>query len=178
MSVDPGVVDANILIYALDADAPQHAVSRRLLEEAQRETPATLCVTSQILCEFYSIVTNTRRVPKPLSSADALAAIARMPGFLLVLPAPATVVDELLSLLRRHPITGGEVFDSQIVAVMKINGINRCVRPCRERTIVLCGYSTRFRDGRKIKPGWQSGLARTWFVVLGVVFAIWATRQI
>jgi hypothetical protein len=31
MSVEPGIVDANILIYALDADAPQHLACRTLL---------------------------------------------------------------------------------------------------------------------------------------------------
>jgi predicted nucleic acid-binding protein len=51
MSVEPGIVDTNVLVYALDADAPQHQASRTLLE-AGLDAPATLCVTSQILCEF------------------------------------------------------------------------------------------------------------------------------
>jgi predicted nucleic acid-binding protein len=58
----PGIVDANVLVYAIDADAPQHVVSRALLDVA-RDSSTTLYVTSQILCEFYSIVTNARRVP-------------------------------------------------------------------------------------------------------------------
>jgi hypothetical protein len=32
MSVEPGLVDTNVLVYALDADAAQHASSRALLE--------------------------------------------------------------------------------------------------------------------------------------------------
>ena len=60
MSVEPGIVDTNVLVYALDADAPQHEAARALLE-AGREAFTTLFVTSQILCEFYSIVTNPRR---------------------------------------------------------------------------------------------------------------------
>jgi predicted nucleic acid-binding protein len=63
MGVEPGLVDANVLVYAMDADAPQHAASRALLDAA-RESSTTLYATSQILCEFYSIVTNARRVPK------------------------------------------------------------------------------------------------------------------
>ena len=66
MPLEPGIVDANVLVYALDADAPQHAAARALIEAA-RDTSTTLFVTSQILCEFYSIVTNARRVPKPRS---------------------------------------------------------------------------------------------------------------
>jgi predicted nucleic acid-binding protein len=39
MSLEPGIVDANILIYAMDADAPQHAhrvlYSKRLVPAQQ-----------------------------------------------------------------------------------------------------------------------------------------------
>jgi predicted nucleic acid-binding protein len=60
MSVEPGVLDANILVYALDAGAPQHAISRALIEAA-RDPATALYLTSQVLCEFYSVVTNPRR---------------------------------------------------------------------------------------------------------------------
>jgi predicted nucleic acid-binding protein len=82
-------------------------------------------VTSQILCEFYSIVTNARRVPKPRSPEDALSAIAALLVFLHVLPIPARTVEGWMDLLRRHPVTGGDVFDLQIVATMQANGIQR-----------------------------------------------------
>ena len=61
MPAETGIVDANILVYAMDSDAPQHAVSRTLLEAGQQAS-LVLYVTPQILCEFYSIVTNPRRV--------------------------------------------------------------------------------------------------------------------
>jgi predicted nucleic acid-binding protein len=35
MLVEPGVLDANILAYAVNADAAQHAASRALLEAAR-----------------------------------------------------------------------------------------------------------------------------------------------
>jgi predicted nucleic acid-binding protein len=34
-------------------------------------------------------------------------------------------VEGWLELLRRHPVTGGDVFDLQIVATMQANGIQR-----------------------------------------------------
>lgn len=85
MSVEPGIVDANVLVYALDADAPQHHACRRLLDEG-RSGATTLYVTSQILCEFYSIVTNPRRVAKPRDAADTIAAIVGLLSFLHMLP--------------------------------------------------------------------------------------------
>ena len=123
MSVEPGIIDTNVLVYALDADAPQHAAARALLETARADTTAPLFVTSQILCEFYSIVTNPRRVPKPRSAAEAIAAISDLLAFLQVLPVPAHAIDGLLDLLRRHPVTAGDVFDLQIVATMQANGV-------------------------------------------------------
>lgn len=93
--------------------------------ETARDGSTTLYVTSQILCEFYSIVTNVQRVPKRRSSADALGAIAGLLVFLHVLPVPVHTVDGWLDLLRRHPVTGGDVFDLQIVATMLANGVQR-----------------------------------------------------
>jgi predicted nucleic acid-binding protein len=110
--------------YALDADAPQHLASRGLLNAA-RTGANTLFVTSQILCEFYSIVTNPRRIAKPRSPADAIAAIGGLLSFLHILPIPARAVEGWLHLLRRLPVTGGEVFDLQIVATMLANGVRR-----------------------------------------------------
>ena len=49
MSVEPGVLDANTLVYAVEADAPRHAISRALIEAA-RDRATTLYLTSQVLC--------------------------------------------------------------------------------------------------------------------------------
>jgi predicted nucleic acid-binding protein len=124
MSPEPGLLDTNVLIYAMDADAPQHAASRALLEAA-RSGFTTLYVTSQILCEFYSVVTSARRVTKPISPDDAVRAISNLLAFLTVLPVPAATVETWLDLLRQHPVRGGDVFDLQIVATMQANGIHR-----------------------------------------------------
>jgi len=126
MSVDPGVLDANVLAYAVDAEAPQHAASRALLDAAI-DPSVTLYVTSQILCEFYSLITNPRRVRAVSSAAEALSIISAMlalPG-LYVLPTPSRAVAGWMQLLQRHPVTGGDVFDLQIVATMQANGIQR-----------------------------------------------------
>ncbi len=124
MSVEPGVVDANVLVYAMDADAPQHAASRALLDAARDES-TTLYVNSQILCEFYSVVTNPRRVSTPRSAADAVNVISGLLAFLHVLPIPARSVEGWLDLLRRRPVIGGAVFDLQITAAMLANNVHR-----------------------------------------------------
>ena len=56
----PGIVDTYVLVYALDADASQHAAARDLLEAARADASTTLFVTSQILCEFYASTRTTQ----------------------------------------------------------------------------------------------------------------------
>jgi hypothetical protein len=126
MSVEPGLVDANVLVYAVDTAAPQHSSSRALLDAA-RDPKTTLFVTSQILCEFYSIITNARRVTvarSPVDALHALSAVLALPG-IHVLPTPARAVIGWMDLLKRRPVTGGDVFDLQLVATMKANGVAR-----------------------------------------------------
>ena len=125
MSLDPGIVDANILVYAMDADAPQHAAARALLDTARVDPATTLYVTSQVLCEFYSVITNPRRVKKARSTADALQALAGLLAFLHVLPIPARTVEGWMELLRRRQVIGGDVFDLQLIATMLANGVLR-----------------------------------------------------
>ena len=126
MSVEPGLLDANILVYAVDVGAAHHAASLSLLEAARN--PATvLYLTSQVLCEFYSIVTNPRRIAAPFSPAeaiDAISALLALPGIRL-LSTPARAVAGWMALLQRHPVTGGDVFDLQLVATMQAHDIRR-----------------------------------------------------
>ena len=126
MKIEPGLLDANILVYAMDVGAPQHTASQRLLQAARN--PATvLYLISQVLCEFYSIVTNPRRIAVPYSPAEALQAIEALlalPGIRL-LRTPEHAVRIWIGLLQRHPVTGSAVFDLQLVATMLANGIQR-----------------------------------------------------
>jgi len=126
MSVEPGIVDTNVLAYAVNADVPQQAASRALLAAA-RDSSTTLYITVQILCEFYSVITNPRRVAAPSSPAEALrivSALLASPG-IRILPILGRTVPALMELLRDHPVKGAEIFDLQIVAVMKANNIRR-----------------------------------------------------
>jgi uncharacterized protein len=126
MSVEPGVIDANILVYAVNSDAPQHRSSRKLLEAAL-DPAVKLYVTSQILCEFYSLITNPKRIAVASPAATAVQMIGDLldlPG-LAVLATPPQAVETLVELLRRHPVTGGRVFDLQIVATMLANRVHR-----------------------------------------------------
>jgi predicted nucleic acid-binding protein len=126
MPVEPGVIDANVLAYAMNADAEQHTASRALVETA-RDPATALYVTSQILCEFFSVITNARRFPRACSSADGrriVTALLMLPG-IRVLPIPRSVISIWMKLLESRPVSGGAIFDLQIAATMLANEVTR-----------------------------------------------------
>lgn len=86
-----------------------------------------MCLCSQVLAELFAVVTDHRRVSQPRTPAEATAAIEFMlsrPGMIL-LPTPGGTVTRWLDLARREPVTGGGIFDVQLVATMLENGVRR-----------------------------------------------------
>lgn len=96
------------------------------MEEAL-DPGALLYVTPQILCEFYSVVTNPKRIAPAFTAAEATQMIVDLldlPG-LHVLATPALAAQKLTDLLKRRSITAAGVFDLQIVATMQANDVQR-----------------------------------------------------
>jgi len=120
------LLDANLLVYTLYRNMPQYRDARYTLERTQEEN-AALCVSSQVLAEFYSTITNPKRVTAPFTSAAALREVEKIcsASGVTVLPMPVDVVDRWVTLLRRHPVTRKRVFDLQLIATMLANGVER-----------------------------------------------------
>jgi hypothetical protein len=126
MNADRVAVDANVLVYALYRDTAQNVASRAWLDRAQSGEMG-LCLTSQVLAEFFSIVTNAKRVSEPRTPDEAIAAIEALIALkgVTILPAPSEATSRWLEMLRQHPVRGGTVFDLQLVATMAANGVER-----------------------------------------------------
>ena len=126
MPEDLALVDANVLVYATYPESEHHVPARALLDRAQ-SGQVRLCVTSQILAEFYAVVTDSRRVTEPRQPEEAIEAVQdflHMPG-LTLLPMPADVVPRWIDLARKYPVTRGAIFDIQLVASMLANDVPR-----------------------------------------------------
>lgn len=65
------LVDANLLLYAYNADAPSHAASRAWLEEAL-SSPAPFGLAWQTIMAFIRIATHGRAFPEPLTLDEAV----------------------------------------------------------------------------------------------------------
>ena len=68
------LLDLNVLLYAVNEDAPHHARARRWLEETLSGTETVAFSWSAIL-GFLRLSTRASVFPKPLSVDDAFAAI-------------------------------------------------------------------------------------------------------
>jgi predicted nucleic acid-binding protein len=116
------LVDTNVLIYAIQGDAPQHDPSRELIERVASGNILS-CLFPQILLEFFAVVTDTRRMEKPATTDDGLDLVKRYSALFPILqPSPATL-NILLSLAAESGASGQRLFDVYIVAQMIDAGI-------------------------------------------------------
>ena len=65
------VLDANVLLYAYDADSAHHSVCRAWLEAAFNDPREIVALPWQTILAFVRIATNPRAVRQPLTSATA-----------------------------------------------------------------------------------------------------------
>ncbi len=117
------LVDANILLYAYNADAPEHAASAAWLERTLAEGE-TLGLAWPVIWAFLRISTNARLWPHPLPAAEACAIVKELvaqPGVLLLQPG-ARHLEILQELITRYKAMGPLVSDAALAAVALENG--------------------------------------------------------
>ena len=64
------LLDANVLLYAYNADSPHHAAARTWLQSAFN-AEETIALPWQTVFAFVRIATNPRAVPRPLAGDEA-----------------------------------------------------------------------------------------------------------
>ncbi|WP_148292515.1 PIN domain-containing protein [Planktothrix rubescens] len=97
-------LDTNILVYSVNTESgDKHKASLKILRPSEQEV---LCVSDQILAEFYSVMTSSSQVKKPITPVETIWRIKRliqMPNIQL-LPKPSNLTNSLLVLLENHPV--------------------------------------------------------------------------
>lgn len=125
MKTDRGsfFVDANVLVYAAITDDSRHKAAKDLL----MEPGGTLHISPQIVTEFYSTITSSKRVVAPYPPPEAIEFLEMLLEYehVSVLPITTDVSVRLLKLLRDRDVKGPHVFDLQIPATMLAHGITR-----------------------------------------------------
>lgn len=120
------VVDTNILLYAVNPDAPEHQRARDALESYRRDARLWF-LTWGIVYEFLRVSTHRSVFPRPLDFVTAYRWIA----LLLASPACRVLTESerhafiLGELSSKHPrLAGNHVHDLHIAALMLEHGVS------------------------------------------------------
>lgn len=117
------LVDTNVLVYALNRDAPQHRASRGLIE-AVRQREIEAAVTPQVLLEFFAVITDRRRIERPLDYVTAWQEMEKFRAIFRVLDPGLAALDRLAGLVASTGTTGPSVFDAWLAAQMLACGVH------------------------------------------------------
>lgn len=116
------LLDANVLVYAIDTDSPRHLASRAVVQAAfDGRLPAVL--VPQVLLEFLAVATHPRRVRHPLGPALAWEQVLALRARLPVLELQQGALTVLGELLAAHPTIGSDIFDLFLIAQMRTHRI-------------------------------------------------------
>jgi toxin-antitoxin system PIN domain toxin len=112
------ILDANVLLYAYNADAPQHRPAARWLRKIF-QSGETIGLPWMTLWAFVRIGTNSRIWENPLAPKEAFVLIRQWlaePGVLVVQPGPrhAQILEELV---LRHGAAGPLLTDAALAAL-------------------------------------------------------------
>lgn len=124
------LLDTNVLVYTLNGTAAQHLSSRAVVQAAiDGQLPAIL--VPQVLLELFAVVTNPRRVLRPLDAAAAWDQVQILRANVPVLDLRADALDVLGELVRDRRPRGAAVYDLFLAAQMRTHGVE-----------TICTYNT------------------------------------
>ena len=121
------LVDANVLLYAVDEGSPHHAVGKRWLEQ-QLSGSETFAFAWAVLLAFVRLATNPRVFAAPLTAEEALDLVdswLEQPNVTVVHPTDrhSRLVRELLQSLGT---AGNLVSDAHLAALSIEHGAELC----------------------------------------------------
>lgn len=117
------VLDANVLLYAYNADAPQQERAARWLTGLV-ESGETIGIPSVTIWAFLRIATNARIWTRPKSATEVFAIVGewlRQPSAVVLDPGPRHL-EILAKLVSDHAVTGPLVTDAILAALALEHG--------------------------------------------------------
>ena len=124
-------VDTNVLLPFYFPELEPFAVCNAFLQQLKQES-AELCVSGQVIREFYVRATNPRTFEKvtaadrdlPLETDPLLRIIESLPQFFDIVDQPHAVHEMLPQLLREYQVRGTLTHDTNILATMLVHGFD------------------------------------------------------
>ncbi len=123
------VVDTNVLIYAANSDAPEHARCRALLE-GWRAQVTPWCLTWGIVYEFLRVATHPRVFRQPFAIDAAwrfVSALLASPSLMLLVQTSRHADVAAQTLADVPALRGNLLHDMHTAVLMREHGIRRIV---------------------------------------------------
>ena len=123
----PILIDTNVLLRSVQPSNPMHAAAVRALEVLMKREEA-LVITLQNVAEFWNAA--TRPVVHNglgFTIEEAREELTRLEGFFRILTEDAASYAAWKTLLIANRVSGVQVHDARLVAVMKTYGIAQIV---------------------------------------------------
>jgi len=119
------ILDTNILVHAYNAGSPSHAKAAGILRDSL-EGNLEAAITSQIIFEFYAVITDPRRISHPLSPAKAAEICAAIwNAYEIEKISQSTLTPNVvLQLASELELAGADLFDCVLAVTAKENNIN------------------------------------------------------
>lgn len=118
------LLDANVLLYAVDSASPHHPVARDWLT-ATLNGDRRVAVPWQTIGAFVRIATHPRASANPLSGPDAWSFVSNWLNTPVAWIPPATngTARILGDLIERYHLTGNAITDAQLAALALEHGL-------------------------------------------------------
>lgn len=121
-------LDTSVLIYAADAASPLHARASELLEQSVKGMWAA-CVCEPSLHDLAAILTDSRRVRKPLSPALAWRMIDKLVRYPqpVILQSDETILKRAFKLMEKYSLQRERFAECHLAAIMLAHGVKTLV---------------------------------------------------
>ena len=124
ISNEPSLIDSNILVFSHNIASPfQERAKELLFLVLNGEIKGVL--SPQNLLEFYSVITNPKRVEKPLLIADVSFLVDEYltSGDISFIYPKEGTSSRAFSLARKYQIRKADIFDTYLIATMLDNDV-------------------------------------------------------
>jgi predicted nucleic acid-binding protein len=118
------VLDTSLIVAATVEAHPSHVPATRFVDDLVSES-SQLCISPQICREFLVVLTRQPVSNRLFTVEEAMTALDVWATGCLLLEETLAVVQECVSLVRRHGVLGKQIHDCNLVATMRAHGVQR-----------------------------------------------------
>ncbi|MHB1688589.1 MAG: type II toxin-antitoxin system VapC family toxin [Ignavibacteriaceae bacterium] len=119
-------LDTNVLVYNHQGESQFHDVSQKLIA-ACFQGDFILCISPQVLLEFFAVITSARRVTNPVKPEKAILKVEEYleTSYIQKVYQNESTLRATIELVKKYRPAQQHIFDLHLVATMLSNGITR-----------------------------------------------------